>query len=41
MGIPEKKYIRGTNLEGANFEAARHLSIDQLSKVKTLPDTKL
>ncbi len=41
MGIPEKKYLRGANLEGANFEGAQHLSFYQLSKVKTLHDTKL
>jgi len=41
MDISERKDLRGAKLEGANFTGGRHLSINQLSKVKTLHDTKL
>ena len=37
----EKASLEGANLEGANLEGARNLSFDQLSRVKTLYDTKL
>ena len=33
--------LKGTDLKGANLEGARNLSFDQLSRVKTLYDTKL
>ncbi len=46
MDISEKKDIQGANLEGAylvgtNLKGAQHLSLFQLSKMKTLHDTKL
>uniref|UniRef100_UPI003741F970 pentapeptide repeat-containing protein n=1 Tax=Methanosarcina mazei TaxID=2209 RepID=UPI003741F970 len=33
--------LEGANLEGANLEGAQHLSLDQLSTVKTLRNAKL
>ncbi len=33
--------LEKANLQGANFEEAHHLSIDQLSKVITLYNAKL
>jgi len=33
--------LEGANLQGANLKGAPHLTIDQLSKLKTLHDTKL
>ena len=33
--------LEGANLEEAKLEGARNLSLDQLSRVKTLYDTKL
>ena len=46
MGVSERKDLRGANLQGANLQGAdlkgtRNLSFGQLSKVKTLHDTKL
>jgi uncharacterized protein YjbI with pentapeptide repeats len=37
----EKANLEEANFEGANLEGARNLSFDQLSKVKTLYNTKL
>jgi uncharacterized protein YjbI with pentapeptide repeats len=42
----ERAHLKGANLEhanlqGANLKGAHHLTIDQLSKLKTLYDTKL
>jgi uncharacterized protein YjbI with pentapeptide repeats len=33
--------LEGTNLERADLKRAQHLSLDQLSKVKTLLNAKL
>jgi uncharacterized protein YjbI with pentapeptide repeats len=46
MDISEKKDLQGAYLEGAylvgtNLKGAQHLSLFQLSKMKTLHDTKL
>ena len=56
MDIPERKDLRGANLQGADLieanlqganlkgadlEGAQHLSLDQLSTVKTLLNAKL
>ena len=37
----EKANLRGADLEGANLKGAKNLTINQLSIVKTLYDTKL
>jgi len=37
----EKANLKGANLQGANLKGALNLSIDQLSKVRTLYNTKL
>ncbi|WP_292387855.1 pentapeptide repeat-containing protein [Methanosarcina sp. UBA5] len=42
MAKLEGTNLQGANLERADFKGAQHLSLDQLSKVKTLLyDTKL